>query len=77
MESTTTSETTFRAVIVHEDGKFGYTYNVPRETADEAFADRDRLANEDPALFSPDGHKVEFIVTKTTVTTTVTEVVRA
>ena len=76
MEATTTSETTFRAVVVHEDGKYGYTYNVQRETADEAFVDRDRLAA-NPALFQGnDGHNVEFVVVKTTVTTTTTEVKR-
>lgn len=72
MEATTTSETTYRAVIVHEGGKFGYTYNVVRETVEQAIADRDRLAA-DP-LFDELNHEVTFVVIKTATTTTVTEV---
>jgi hypothetical protein len=68
METTTSS--TFRAVIVHEGGKYGYTYNMDRATADEAFADRDRLANDPVKWGGLNDHKVEFVVTETTSTVT-------
>lgn len=67
METITTS--THRIAIVHgENAEFGYSYTAPRGTADEAFADRDRLAA-DPFFLGLE-HKIEFVVVKTTTTTT-------
>jgi len=42
---TSTTETTFRAVILHgENGEFGRSMNAPRATLAEAQADAERLA---------------------------------
>jgi hypothetical protein len=65
----TTSTSTFRAVIVHEDGKFGHSYCTTRETADEAFADLDRFVSIVPGWNL--SHKVEVVVQQTTTAVTV------
>lgn len=69
MEATTTSETTYRAVARDE---YGASYFQEHNTAEEAWADADLLSEKYKDVLADR----EWVVTKTTVTTTVTEVVR-
>lgn len=70
MTTTTTTETTYRAVVLHgENGEFGKSYNTPRQNEAEAWEDADRLA----AIPFPDTYTYPRTVQiEETVVTTVT-----
>lgn len=72
MEATTTSETTYRAVLTYGDGTGTHKF-ISRETAAEAWDDVTRLA---PDLLCEPHSGDTLGVEKTTVTTTTTEVKR-
>lgn len=74
MEATTTSETTYRAVFQFHNNA-GASYAPVRETLDSAWDDVDRIMDDDIEGFWT-SDRGEWVVQKTTVTTTTTEVTR-
>lgn len=69
MTATTTTEKSYRAVIIMEGGKIGYHYNAVRETFDEAFEDKGRIHGELLTQNLP--YQTEVVVQETVTTTTV------